>query len=560
MNAGTEYLAKEKHMKLKKVLALALAAALAVGTLAACGGSGGGSSDSGASSETGGAAPSGGGAAAAGDTLHVVINYDASLGTVADSYSSCWMPMRMAVSEALTKVASDGSIEPWLATGWQPNDDATEWVFTIRDDVYFSTGTKMTPTLVADAINYLYDFNDPANGGSDSLTPFMIRPTAITPDDAAGTVTFTFDTPVMNVPCALSNPAFGIINWYESDHDTIATYEVGTGHYVYDAVTEGHSVTLSANEHYYEDVPFQHVEVIAQGDSAAQSYALQDGSADVAFNLAMSDIQFLNGLGDGYETHVAAGARSGFFFINFDGVLGNEVLRKAVITAIDMQTIDEITVGGSYIYGWTILSPTYSQYGGDGMANPYQYDPAAANAMLDEAGIIDNDGDGIRELDGQNIDLNIVSSASRQMDVMADAFPNMLAEIGIGSHRTPTDNQVDVCTSGAFDLVNWNQVVMQTGDPSNFLYQWDSNSPSTDYGRYDNAEYNALYDQLIATADADEAASIVTQMQQILLDDGAYLLGGYYNFNSANTSAVTGVVTNGTADYYWITNDIAPAQ
>ncbi|MCR5538618.1 MAG: hypothetical protein K6F13_05050 [Lachnospiraceae bacterium] len=541
-------------MKFRKILALGLAAALAVGSLAACGGSdsgnGGGAADSGSAAADDGAA----GAATSGGTLNVAMAFDGTIGTVADSYSSCWSVMRYGISEALTKVASDGSIVGWLASDWSINgDDASEWTFNIRDDVYFSNGTQLTPSLVVDAINYLYDANDPANGGADALTPFMVRPAEITADDAAGTVTFKFDAPVYNVAGALSNPAFGIINWAESEE-----YEIGTGPYVPVSVTEGHSVSLVRNEYYYEPVPFDEVNLMAMADSSAESYALQDGSVDVAFNLAASDLSILEGAG--FNVNIASGARDGFFWINLDSTLGNEVLRKAVLTAVDWQTIDEITVGGSYVYGWTLLAPSYSQYGGASMANPYAYDPAAAEAMLDEAGIVDNDGDGIRELNGENIEINVVTNTSRQMDVLADAMVPMLQDIGIGAVHNLTDDQVEVCASGAYDLVCWNQVVMQTGDPSNFLYQWDSDNTGSNYSRYNNPEYNALYDQLIQTADADEAAGIVQQMQQMLLDDGAYMMAGYYNFNSANSSNVTGVVTNGTADYYWITNDIAPAQ
>ena len=541
-------------MKFRKILALGLAAALAVGSLAACGGSdsgnGGGAADSGsAAGDDGGAAP-----AASGGTLNVAMATDGTVRSVSDSYSGSWDAMRYGISEALTRVGSDGSIEGWLASDWTTNgDDASEWTFNIRSDVYFSNGTQLTPSLVVDAINYLYDFNDPANGGPDALVSFMIRPTELTADDAAGTVTFKFDTPVMNVAGALSNPAFGIIDWAESEE-----FEIGTGPYAVDNVTEGHSITLVRNEYYYETVPYDQVDIMAMADSSAEAFALQDGSVDVAFNLSISDLNLL--ADGGFDTHIASGARDGFFWINLDSTLGNEVLRKAVLTAIDWQTIDEVTVNGSYVYGWTLLAPSYEQYGGASMANPYAYDPAAAEAMLDEAGIVDNDGDGIRELNGENIEINVVTNTSRQMDVLADAMVPMLQEIGIGAVHNLTDDQVGTCTSGAYDLVCWNQVVMQTGDPSNFLYQWDSDNAGANYSRYNNPEYNALYDQLIQTADADEAAGIVQQMQQMLLDDATYMMAGYYNFNSANSSNVTGVVTNGTADYYWITNDIAPAQ
>ena len=104
-----------------------------------------------------------------------------------------------------------------------------------------------------------------------------------------------------------------------------------------------------------------------------------------------------------------------------------------------------------------------------------------------------------------------------------------------------------------------NQIVMQTGDPSNFLRQWVSDS-SNNYGHYSNPEYDALYAQLISMqADSEEAYEIVKQMQTIIAEDGAFDNAGYFVFNLCNSVNITGVVCNGTADYYWITNDIMPA-
>ena len=55
-----------------------------------------------------------------------------------------------------------------------------------------------------------------------------------------------------------------------------------------------------------------------------------------------------------------------------------------------------------------------------------------AKQILDEAGIVDTDGDGIRELDGQNINLRYISYENRLLNDFADAHAQYLAEIGIG--------------------------------------------------------------------------------------------------------------------------------
>ena len=89
------------------------------------------------------------------------------------------------------------------------------------------------------------------------------------------------------------------------------------------------------------------------------------------------------------------------------------------------------TIGGLYTPGFSVL-PSNLNYGYDELVNPYEYNPEKAMEILDEAGIVDTDGDGIRELDGQNINLRYISYENRLLNDFSDAHAQYLAEIGIG--------------------------------------------------------------------------------------------------------------------------------
>lgn len=546
-------------MNLKKVTALLLASAMFAGCMTGCGG--GDNSSSSSNTETG--AVQSEQTEQASNHLNMAIMMKAYMPNVKDSYSDCWQSMRFGETECLTKVAQDGSIEPWLAKSWESSDDYKTWTIELRSDVKFSNGEAMTAQKVVDSLNYIYDYNDPEKGGDDgtggpdALVNFMVRPAAITADDAANTVTLEFDSAVATVPGALSNPAFAIIDWEASEGlDHANKGEIATGPYVFDQVIDGHSVELVKNEYYYEEVPYDTVSLLGMEDSATASMAIQDGSVDVAFNLAAADNTSLQGMG--CDVSITSGSRTGFFFLNHEGVLGNDDLRKAIIKAIDWKTIDEITVGGSYIYGYAPISESFKEYGGD-VENPLNYDVEAAVKMLDDAGIVDNDGDGIRELDGKNIELNWSTNKSRQMDMLADAAIPMLQEIGINATHNFIDDQMQTAESGNYDLVNWNQVTIQCGNGVNFMRQFLSTSTSN-YGKYNNPAYDEEFAKLDATYDEAEMGQIISNLQKILIDDGAIMVNGYYQFNSVNSARATGAVANGIADYYWLTNKIKPAN
>ena len=79
------------------------------------------------------------------------------------------------------------------------------------------------------------------------------------------------------------------------------------------------------------------------------------------------------------------------------------------------------------------------------------------------------------------------------------------------------------------------------------------------YGYYSNPEYDSLFEELMVTYDTGRRAEIIEALQQILIDDAATIVHGYYNSRMiSNASKVTGAEI-ATIDYYWITTDIKPA-
>ena len=70
---------------------------------------------------------------------------------------------------------------------------------------------------------------------------------------------------------------------------------------------------------------------------------------------------------------------------------------------------------------------------------------------------------------------------------------------------------------------------------------------------------DALFEQLKSEMDEEKRADLIFQMQQILVDDAAVLIDGYYN-SSMIYSKNVGNAHIHTADYYWLTTEITPAE
>jgi peptide/nickel transport system substrate-binding protein len=296
-------------------------------------------------------------------------------------------------------------------------------------------------------------------------------------------------------------------------------------------------------------------------DSSTKAMALQSGEVDLTENVAtISDLQNLIDSSD-YNVDVAAGLRCGFSYINQNGVLGNDDLRKAVLMAIDDDTICETIVGGMYTAGCSVV-PSHLDYGYDQLTDATPYDVDAAKKLLDDAGIVDSDGDGYRELngDGNNIELTYYTYDNRALKELAEASATCIEKIGIKCNLQTTDSDTEwnYLVAGEYDLLATNWTTAEIGDPWTYLDNWYSKS-SANYCGYKNEEFDKIYEEMANETDTEKRKESFVKLQQILIDDGAALVHGYYNSNMDSSTSITGATTH-TADYYWITTDIKPAQ
>ncbi|OOB78176.1 MAG: hypothetical protein BEN19_00915 [Epulopiscium sp. Nuni2H_MBin003] len=467
--------------------------------------------------------------------------------------NSSWCGIRYGVTECLFKFDEQVIAKPNLCYKAEHSDDYVTWKIYIKDDIYFSNGNQVTASSVVNSIERLYKETDASQGGKGNSNPegYLIYK-SIEADDANGVVTIVCQNPTTNMMGILAYPYFAIV-------DTTADEIIGTGPYKIDHDNVGISMELSRNEHYRTEVPFDTITVIYIEDSSTKSMALQSGDISVAENITSAEaIAELEQQPEKYNISTTAGIRTGNSYINFNTELGHDALRKAVMMAIDSKTMCEVTVGGMYTSGISVL-PSSLAYNYDKLHTQYEYDKDEAIKMLDDANIIDTDGDGFRELDGENIDLNYIVYTSRNLNDFAQAIALQLAEIGIKVtvNIRDYDTALALQNAGEFDLITANTLTVGVGDPQDYLGNWYSKN-AVNYGYYESAAYDELYEKLMIEPDINKRVDIITDMQQILIDDAATIVHGYYN--SRMFSRVDDILKADISpiDYYWITTDILP--
>ncbi len=471
--------------------------------------------------------------------------------------NSSWCGVRYGITECLFKFDENVVAQPNLVDEITHSEDYKIWTLHILEGLQFSNGNAVTPSAVVASIERLYRETDAEQGGEGNSNPegYLVYD-SITANDEEGTVTIVCEQPTANLEGILAYPYFAIVDTSVAD-----TQIVGTGPYKEEYHNVGINLEMSKNEYYRKDVPYDTVNIIYIEDNATKAMALQSGDVDLVENITSADaLAQLTKLPDDYYISTAAGVRTGNSYINFHSELSNDTLRKAVIMALDDQTMCEVTVGGMYTEGFSVL-PSSLSYNYQKLTDPYAFDKEEAEKMLNEAGIIDTNGDGFRELDGENIDLNYVAYTSRNLNDFAQAVSLQLAEIGIKTTVSIRDYDTALAlqNAGEFDLMTTNTITVGIGDPQDYLGNWYSPN-AVNYGYYYNEEYDMMYEQLIVEQDDENRIELITKLQQILIDDAATIVHGYYNSRMFSRTDEVSKAEIETIDYYWLTTDILPAD
>lgn len=285
-----------------------------------------------------------------------------------------------AIYDALTITdARDGSVQPWLAKSWVQTSP-TVWRFTLRHDVKFSNGEKLTADAVVFALNYLKSEAAKTDivGGEFGHVLSARALNEIT-------VEFTLAQPDLTFPRALSllivvEPkawAAGLASFLKSP--------VGSGPYTLET-SEANRWVLKANPLAWIKAPTERLEILALPDATARVQALQSGVVDAITVMEPADIETIEAVGGRKLVVPVAGVYNIAFLLTREGAspLKDRRVRQAINFAVDKRAITQVLLQG-------ITEPAgqpapRGTLGHDRTIEPYPFAPARAKALLAQAG------------------------------------------------------------------------------------------------------------------------------------------------------------------------------
>ncbi|MEM7533370.1 MAG: ABC transporter substrate-binding protein [Chloroflexota bacterium] len=240
-------------------------------------------------------------------------------------------------------------------------------------------------------------------------------------------------------------------------------------------------------------------------------------------------------------------------------LFGDVRVRKAVALGVNVQDmIDAMGPdGGTPLVG--TVSPISSWAYNDDIPR-YTYDQEAAMALLDEAGWVDSDGDGIREKDGVPLAFTIAYSSILQMfETETLIIQDQLNQIGFDvsiKHYEWGNYLEEVYFGQQYDATPMTNSDGAAAEPNTFtgllLSRRDTVGSGGNVASYVNPEVDALIDQARAVPGCapEDRAEIYKEIQQITHDEVAYVWLFVPNMFHVSNQRIGGFEPGATWVYY----------
>jgi peptide/nickel transport system substrate-binding protein len=444
-----------------------------------------------------------------------------------------------------------GQAAPGL-TDWTISEDGLTYTFTIRDDAVWSDGVPITSDDMIFAINAIK---------SDEIDT-VLEPQVALIESVNKIDDKTYEVVLSGNNCAvlsdLSAIRFLPAHRFAADFSDFETNPLNTnpdisgGPYILEEWAPDEGQRFRANPDYWAgapNIPFLVNRVI--GDQAVAVQGIQSGEIDYTYFQGDLFQQIADKSNLQFESFPALTIN--FLALNWadptnpqdaydaDGnpieqtphpLFSDPAVRKAVVMGFN---IDDVLAtlgenGGSPLIG-TVAAPLTWAY--NNQISRLPYDPEGAMALLDEAGWVDSDGDGVREKDGVPLAFTIsYSNILQHFETSALVAQDQLKQLGMGVEVELVEwaNFLDQVFFGqTYDVTALsNSGGTSTPDPNDFMSLVLSTEDVVGSGNnttsYVNTEVDALIEQARTIPGCDPAAraEIYYQIQQITHDDVAY--------------------------------------
>jgi peptide/nickel transport system substrate-binding protein len=432
------------------------------------------------------------------------------------------------VYEGLVRRGPDMSIEPSLATAWEPIGEGEGWRFTLREGVTFHDGAAF------DAEDVLFSYERASSEAADVRSWFSPVLQVVMVDDYTVDILTTSPQPLF--PDSIANWMMMDSGWAEAngaeapsrDTENFATRNAnGTGAFMLQSRQPDLETVLVPFEGWWGEADHGITEATFTPiqNSATAVAALLSGEVDMINPVPVQDAERVDN-NDG--TRVIRGIESRVIMLGFahdhetlrnggENPFADVRVRRAVGHAVNVPAILQTIMRGSAEPASQLVSAVTSGYS-NANAPRADYDPDAARALLAEAGYPD----------GFAFDFSCTNDRYLNDEAVCQAIVGMLAQVGMTAtlDAMPVSNYWPELRADNFDmyLLGWSPGTFDAEHPIRFLVHTAGERLGTwNFGGYSSARIDELLPVMQSEIDPEVRQAAMDEAAAIIQDDVVYV-------------------------------------
>ncbi|AXF55657.1 ABC transporter substrate-binding protein [Salicibibacter kimchii] len=428
-----------------------------------------------------------------------------------------------------------------LADSYEQLDETT-WEFELHEGIQFHNGEELTADDVVATFDRVLD----EEFASEAIVLFEMIEDVEAID--AYTVQFNTEFPFAPLAAHLAHNAAGIISEQAIEEDEAGEQNLdietdgGTGPFEFEEWNQGSSMAFTKNENYWgEEANLDSVTYDMVDEDLTRISMLDNNETHVA-DLIQPNL--VNQVEQAESASLLSVPSLSMTYVGLNTnaePLDDPLVRQAVTLAIDNDTLVEGIYSG-------YADPAYGPindlvFGYDDNIDALGYDPAQAEALLEEAGY----EDGFEATLATNDDNPL-------REQTAELVQDELSDVGIdlSIENVEWGAFLEQSGEGAFDMfvLGWGTV---TGDADYTMYSLfhsDNMGAAGNRSFYDNEEADELIIEAREEPDDDTREELYAELQKILVEDAPMIYTAFDDHRVGVSDSVENFVhhTNGTFD------------
>lgn len=415
-------------------------------------------------------------------------------------------------------------IVPLLAESWKVSDDKLTYMFFIRKGIKWQDGVPFTSQDVVFSYSKIMDPQVDAphlrNYYKDIKSVEAVNEL---------TVKFTYSRPYfLALEFCGGMPIVPKHIFEKGDFNTneAGRHPIGTGPYRFVNWNTGREIVLQMNQDYWGKKP--HLDRVVFRIINDPTVAFQVLKREELDLMALTPIQWSRQ--SDTENFSKKFDKLSYFTPNYSFIgwntrrpyFSDKRVRIAMTHLVNRELILEKIL---FNLGTVVTSPFYinsPEY--DKTIEPYSYDPGKAKALLDQAGWVDHDGDGIRDKDGLKFEFEfLIPNGSETGDKISTILKEELDKVGIVMNIRNTEWAVFTArlNERKFDAVTLGWSMGVESDP----YQiWHSSQleQGSNFVGFANKEADKLIDAARIEFDRDKRIELYRKFSKIVHEEQPY--------------------------------------